>query len=611
MSRFAAARYCTQLTIQLVNQSAMKKQNPRFLDKIVIVTGASSGIGAATASAFAAEGARVALTAPESEMPTLQALAEELRHIGRTCLAFPVDVTETAQIEAMVRQVLQNWGRIDVLVNNAGVGYHGPFESMSLGDFEKVLQINLLGAVRCLYATIPVMLSQRGGQIINIASAHSRRAHPYYAAYAASKYALRGLSDSLRVELAPHGIAVLTYCPPYTESKFFDNLLRSVGPVRPRRTGATPAAVANGIVEAAWRRKREVVVTFRERLLDGANRFTPSLVDCLIARHYEAKLGNRGQSRLKKPLPRTTRFQGQVVIVTGASRGIGRSVAMAFGMAGARVALVARSADVIHALAQGMQQRGQESLAASCDIADPQQVAGMVAAVMERWGRIDILVNNAGIGAHGQFSQTPYNDFERIFRVNLFGVAYCISAVLPHMIRERSGKIVNVSSMIGKRAYPGNAAYCASKFALQGLAESLRVETRHHGIRVIQVCPDVTETTFFDHLLHSDGRAKPSRPGMSPDKVAALLLEAAHRNRREIVIGVRAKIFVLFDKLLPGLLDWLLQRRYRHGNVTAGPARVGWSEAAEIRPVSSRGTQLGQVDGEHSAGSLLRNRSRD
>ena len=270
----------------------MNPSRARFTDEVVIVTGSSSGIGAATARAFAAEGARVVLTAPTHEMPALQTLAAELRALGRTCVLFPVDVTNAAQIGEMVAQVRARWGRIDLLVNNAGIGYHGPFESMLAEDFEKVMQINLLGAVRCLYAVVPIMIAQRRGRIVNIASAHSRRAHPRYAAYSASKYALRGLSDTLRVELAPYHIAVLTYCPPYTESKFFDNVLHTVGRIKPSRAGATPEAVALGIVDAVWRRKREVIVTLRDRVLDLANRWMPSLVDFLLARRYATKLRN-------------------------------------------------------------------------------------------------------------------------------------------------------------------------------------------------------------------------------------------------------------------------------------------------------------------------------
>ena len=265
------------------------------------------------------------------------------------------------------------------------------------------------------------------------------------------------------------------------------------------------------------------------------------------------------------------RFQDQIVVVTGASSGIGRAVALAFGAAGARVALVARSAGNLEALEEEMHRNGWSCVAVPADVTDRGQVAAMVVAVQERWGRIDILVNNAGIGAHGPFWWTPYEDFERIVRVNLFGVAYCTSAVLPHMIRQRSGKIVNVSSYIGKRAYPGNAAYCASKFALEGFSEALRVEVRHHGIHVIQVCPGLTETAFFDHLLHTGGHRRPERPGMSPDKVAALLLDATRRNKREIVITLRGKVVVLFDKLFPALLDRLLQSRVR--NRYTGPDR--------------------------------------
>ncbi len=263
-------------------------------------------------------------------------------------------------------------------------------------------------------------------------------------------------------------------------------------------------------------------------------------------------------------------FQDQVVVVTGASSGIGRAVALAFGAAKARVALVARSAGVLETLASEMRAKGWDVIAVRADVTDRAQVAAMVDAVIARWGFIDILVNNAGIGAHAPFWETPYDDFERIVRVNLFGVASCTSAVLPHMIGRRSGKIVNVSSMIGKRAYPGNAAYCASKFGLEGLAESLRVEVRHHGIHVIQVCPDLTDTAFFDHLLQIGGGARPRRRGVSPDKVAAVLLRATRRVQRSTVIGARAKILVMLDKLLPGVLDRLLVRRLRRRHSAVG-----------------------------------------
>ncbi|CAN5170008.1 SDR family oxidoreductase [soil metagenome] len=258
---------------------------------------------------------------------------------------------------------------------------------------------------------------------------------------------------------------------------------------------------------------------------------------------------------------RAMAFRDQVVIVTGASSGIGRSVALAFAAAGAQVALVARSGAALAELKAEIRGRGERAFVAACDVTDRAQVSAMVAAVVARCGRIDILVNNAGIGAHGPFLWTAREDFERILGVNLFGVVNCTSAVLPHMIRERAGKVVNVSSIVGKRGYPGAAAYCTSKFALEGFAEALRIEVAHHGIRVIQVCPGLTDTAFFDHLLETGGHRRPDRRMMSPDRVATLLLDAVRHNRREIVIGLKGKLLVWLDKFFPKQLDRLLRVR--------------------------------------------------
>jgi 3-oxoacyl-[acyl-carrier protein] reductase len=183
----------------------------RLRDKVAIVTGAGRGIGRATAIAFAREGAQVALVARTLE--ELEAVAAEIRAQGGEALPLRTDVTKEAQVVGMARRVQQTWGRIDVLVNSAGVNPRGPFLQTSLQEWVTTLEVNLLGAVLSCRAVLPIMIATGGGHILNIGSGMGLVGHAHQAAYCASKAALHAFTQALAEEMWEHNVLVNVVIP--------------------------------------------------------------------------------------------------------------------------------------------------------------------------------------------------------------------------------------------------------------------------------------------------------------------------------------------------------------------------------------------------------------
>jgi NADP-dependent 3-hydroxy acid dehydrogenase YdfG len=211
-----------------------------------VVTGASSGIGAATSRLAAARGARVVLAARRQDR--IEALARELPD----ALAVPTDVTDPAQVHAMVDAAVERYGRVDVLVNNAGQGLHVPVERIDLDDLRAVFELNVVGALAALQAVVPVMRRQGGGSIVNVSSGTTLFTPSGTGGYAATKAALNMLSAVARAELAPDGIAVSTVYPFITATEFHQVLRAGAGPARAGRPGLEPQSpelVAEKILE--------------------------------------------------------------------------------------------------------------------------------------------------------------------------------------------------------------------------------------------------------------------------------------------------------------------------------------------------------------------------
>jgi NAD(P)-dependent dehydrogenase (short-subunit alcohol dehydrogenase family) len=199
---------------------------------------------------------------------------------------------------------------------------------------------------------------------------------------------------------------------------------------------------------------------------------------------------------------RLVRLAGQVALVTGAGRGIGRAIALALSDAGAAVAVCARTKDEITGVAGDIADRGGRALAMRCDVTHRQGVEGMVADIEEAIGPVDLLVNNAGqFGPTGPFAAIDPDDWWQALEVNLRGPLYCARAVLPGMLARGHGRIVNVSSGVGFAAIPMLSAYVVSKTALYRLSENLAAETRGHGVMVFAIDPGLVRTAISEAAL--------------------------------------------------------------------------------------------------------------
>ncbi len=191
-------------------------------------------------------------------------------------------------------------------------------------------------------------------------------------------------------------------------------------------------------------------------------------------------------------------LQGQVALVTGASRGIGRQIALTLAGSGADVVLAARTAVLLEEVAQEVRRLGRRALVVPADVSDAGDVDRLAQTSLREFGKVDIVVNNAAAFGGGPVQELPVSTWDEVMNVNLRGVFLVTRAFLPQMIQRRQGSIVMISSTSGKRADPSGAAYSASKFGLMGLAQSLLYDVRKYNIRVIVISPSAVDTRQLD-----------------------------------------------------------------------------------------------------------------
>lgn len=254
----------------------------------------------------------------------------------------------------------------------------------------------------------------------------------------------------------------------------------------------------------------------------------------------------------------------QVVIITGASSGIGKACAWIFSEKGARVVLAARNKEKLHDIAGQLQSLNRQVLPVQTDVSRQEDCKNLIDKTLEHFGRIDVLVNNAGISMRGLFQDTSLDVLHKLMNTNFWGTVYCTHYALPHILKNK-GSVVGISSIGGFQGLPGRTGYSSSKFAMHGFLETLRVEHLKNGLHVMIAAPGFTSTNVRKAALGPDGQSQGESPRnenkmMSPEKVARIIAHGVKKRKRLIIMTGEGKLTVFIRRLAPQLIDKITYR---------------------------------------------------
>jgi short-subunit dehydrogenase len=255
---------------------------------------------------------------------------------------------------------------------------------------------------------------------------------------------------------------------------------------------------------------------------------------------------------------------GSRMLITGASQGIGKALAEAAALRGARVLAAARSTALLDELASRVRAKGGVIEVVQADVTSATDRQRMADAAVEHFGGLDILVNNAGIGATGHFIEADPDRLRKIFEVNFFGTTETTRVLLPLLRQGNKPAIVNISSIAAKRGIPARSEYSASKFAVQGFSEALRAELAKEDIDVLLICPGLTQTNFSQNMIEQKARVQMDHlRGMTAEQVAEHAIRAIERGKNEVVLTFQGKLLAFVSRFFPRLADRIAAKKVR------------------------------------------------
>lgn len=476
--------------------------------QFVLITGGSRGFGAAAARLIASRGNTVIATMrnPERDGPPVRAGYEARIEAAQ------LDVTDPERVERVVQDAVERFGRIDVVINNAGYGLYGPIEDLTEAEVWRQFDTNVLGQWRVAKAVLPYMRRRGSGKIVNVSSTAGRMATGLLGMYAASKFAVEAMSEALRFEVGALGVQVCILEPGMFASDWQTANLDVCEAVRDGRspyqgtveralegfralaaTRPGPASVAAAMADIVHLEQR---LPMRWPVGNDATHMT-AVRRNVTDEEWDALRGSGALGGWRRPLEQvgispgpdeSWRWKdGNVVLITGASRGFGEAAAREIAARGNIVIATMRNPDRDGArVCAGFEGRIHVE---RLDVTDGRQVEDVVARVVARFGRVDAVINNAGYGLYGPFEELSEGEVRRQLDTNVLGQWRVLKAALPHMRAAGHGKVVNVSSLSGQVPSPLMSFYAASKHAVEAMTEALADEVGPWGVQVTAIQP--------------------------------------------------------------------------------------------------------------------------
>ena len=259
-------------------------------------------------------------------------------------------------------------------------------------------------------------------------------------------------------------------------------------------------------------------------------------------------------------------LKDKIIIITGASSGIGRSLATEFAKRGANLVLGARQFVTLCEITQRLEQQYPiKAIAVQCDVTAEEDCAHLIQQTLTTFGKIDVLINNAGISMRALFNDVDIDVLKSVMDVNFWGMVYCTKYALPEILKTK-GSIAGVSSVAGFKGLPGRSGYSASKFAMNGFLDVLRIENLKTGVHVLTACPGFTASNIRNTALAADGSQQgestlEEEKMMTSDEVAKIIADGVENRARTLVMTFQGKLTVFLNKFLPGLLDKLVYNK--------------------------------------------------